>query len=147
MTIAFFILYSLNRTQVQMNLRGFLIDKEVLLYYIEFTAAIYVRKHPKHCTYCKSSVGYYKRQYLTESSFYSSFSGKNFDVFGSLVDYGRWSLTMYKSWFHLELIINSYVMVKGGKMLDILICLEHKMQVPCLLHLGVGLEVGIFSHG
>ena len=39
MNIAFFILYSLNRSQVQMN-EDFLIDKEVLLYYIQFTAAM-----------------------------------------------------------------------------------------------------------
>ena len=52
---------------------------------------------------------------------------------------------MYKSWFHMELIINSNVMGKRGKMLGILI-LSNKMQLPCLLHLGVGLEVGIFSH-
>ena len=52
-----------------MILRGFLIDKEVLLYYIELTAAIYVRKNPKHCTYCKSTVGYYNRWYLTEIFF------------------------------------------------------------------------------
>ena len=29
---------------------------------------------------------------------------------------------MYKSWFHMELIIYSYVMGKGGKRLGILIC-------------------------
>ena len=28
---------------------------------------------------------------------------------------------MYKSWFHMELVINSYVMGKGGKRLDIFI--------------------------
>ena len=44
-----------------------------------------------------------------------------FDIFGSLVDCGRWSLTMHKSWFHTKLIINSYVMGKGGKKLGILI--------------------------
>ncbi|CAH3161911.1 unnamed protein product, partial [Porites lobata] len=38
---------------------------------------------------------------------------KKFDVFGSLVNYGRCSLTMYKSWFQMELIIISYVMGKG----------------------------------
>ena len=32
----------------------------------------------------------------------------------------------------MELIINSYVMGKGGKRLGILI-LSNKMQVPCLL--------------
>ena len=42
MTIAFFNFWSLNGTQVQMNLTGFLIHvgKYVPLYYIEFTAAM-----------------------------------------------------------------------------------------------------------
>ena len=31
----------------------------------------------KHCTYCNSSVGYYKRQYLTRSSFYRSLTGES----------------------------------------------------------------------
>ena len=44
----------------------------------------------------------------------------------------------------MELIINSYVMGKGGKRLGILILSNRK--VSCLLHLVVGLEVGIFSH-
>ena len=82
----------------------------------------------KHCTHCKSSVGYYKRQYLTGSSFYRSFDWRKFDVFGSLVDYGRWSLTMYKSWFHMELIINSYVIGKGGERLGILVLSNTKCR-------------------
>ena len=31
----------------------------------------------KHFPYCKSSVGYYKRQYPTGSSFYRSMTGKS----------------------------------------------------------------------
>ena len=50
-----------------------------------------------------------------------------FDVFASLVDYGRWSLTMYKCW-NMELIINSYVMGKGGKRLGILILSNTKCK-------------------
>ena len=69
----FLILCSLKGTQVQMNVRGFLIGKQVLLYYIEFTAAML----EKHFPYCKSSVGYYKRQYPTGSSFYRSMTGKS----------------------------------------------------------------------
>ena len=53
-----------------------------------------------------------------------------FDVFTSLVDCGRWSLTMYKSWFHMKLIINSYVMGNGGKRLGILILSNTK----CMFH-------------
>ena len=51
-----------------------------------------------------------------------------FDVFVSLVDCGRWSLTMYKSWFHVKLIINSYFMGKGGRKLDILILSNTKCR-------------------
>ena len=40
MTIAFYFFCSLNGTQVLMNLRGFLLGKEVLLYYIKLTAAM-----------------------------------------------------------------------------------------------------------
>ena len=51
-----------------------------------------------------------------------------FDVFASLVDCGRWSLTMYKRWFHMKLIINSYVMGKGGERLGILILSNTKCR-------------------
>ena len=55
---------------------------------------------------------------------------------------------MYKGWFHMELIINNYVMGKGGTQeAGYFDFAKHQMQVPCLLHLWVGLEVGIFSHG
>ena len=55
---------------------------------------------------------------------------------------------MYRSWFHLELITDSCVMGKGGKRLGILILSNTK----CGFHfyyidLGVGIEVGTFSHG
>ena len=46
----------------------------------------------------------------------------------------------------MERIINSYFMGRGGKRLGIFDFVKHKMHVSCLLHLGVGLEVGIFSH-
>ena len=51
-----------------------------------------------------------------------------FDVFASLVDCGRWSLTKYKSSFHMKLIINSYSMGKGGKRLGILILSNTKCR-------------------
>ena len=54
---------------------------------------------------------------------------------------------MYKSWFHMELIIISYVVGKGGKRLSNFDFVKHKIQVSFLLHLGVGLEVRNFSHG
>ena len=94
-------------------------------FFVVVVVFFYVRKNPKHCPYCKKSVGYYKRQYLTASSCHRSLT---FDVFGSLVDYGRWSLAMYKSWFHMELIINSYVVGKGGKRVGILILSNTKCR-------------------
>ena len=51
-----------------------------------------------------------------------------FDVFASIVDCGRWSLTTYKSWFHMKLIINSYVMGMGGNKLGILIVSNTKCR-------------------
>ena len=71
------------------------------------------------------------------------FDCKKSDVFGSLIDYGRWSLTMCKSWFHMEVIINSYVMGKGGKRLGILILSNTK----CGFRIYYYIEVRIFSHG
>ena len=47
------------------------LDRQIssaLLYWIH---SCYVRKNPKHCTYCKKSVGFFKRQCLTGSSFYT----------------------------------------------------------------------------
>ena len=35
---------------------------------------------------------------------------------------------MYKSWFHMELIINSYVVGKGGKRVGILILSNTKCR-------------------
>ena len=53
-----------------------------------------------------------------------------FDVFGSLVDCDRWSLTMHKSWFQMKLMINGYVIGKGGKQLGISILSNTK----CTFH-------------
>ena len=50
---------------------------------------------------------------------------------------------MCKSWFHMEVIINSYVMGKGGKRLGILILSNTK----CRFHIYYYIEVRIFSHG
>ena len=47
----------------------------------------------------------------------------------------------------MELIINSYVMGKGGKRLGILLLSNTKYKFNVYyINLGVGLEVGIFSH-
>ena len=69
-----------------------------------------------------------------------------FDVFASLVDCGRWSLTMYKSWFHMKLIINSYVMGKGGTKLGILI-LSNTNAGSMFTTFRGGSRGGILSHG
>ena len=68
-----------------------------------------------------------------------------FDVFTSLVDCGRWSLTMYKSWFDMKLIINSYVMGKGGKRLGILILSNTKCRFHVYYILGGGSRGGNFE--